>query len=276
MSWTLVRATWPELPPDTSPLLEIYRAHGVENTAEDEATITGCVVDGEAGAERLHELTVALEAEGATVETGPYEEVDWNAQWRAHFKPRRIGRRFIVRPTWEAVDALPPNLVITLDPGEAFGTGDHPTTRMCLAALEDAVRPETAVLDLGCGSGILAIGAKKLGAREVVGVDIEPVSVAVARTNGEMNHVEIEWRVGDVLEELPGRQWNVVVSNIISATLISLSPLAAQLVAAHGIWIVSGIIAANWEAVRAAAEREGFVYVSHEIEGEWTCGVFHR
>ncbi len=278
MSWTLVRARFPELPPDTSPLIELFRDHGIENTAEEGTTITGCIVDGDATADAIAALTIDLNRAGAeSVETGPYEEVDWDAVWRAHFKPRRVGRHFVVRPSWEEFAAGPEDHVITLDPGEAFGTGDHPTTRMCLAALEDAVGPGSTVLDLGCGSGILAIGAALLGARDVVGTDIEAVAIEVARTNAEINATpEIEWRVGDVLDELPGRRWNVVVSNIISATLINLAPLAAELVEREGIWIVSGIIESNWSDVRRAAEANGFAYRSHAFEEGWTLGVFER
>lgn len=278
MSWTLIRARFPELPVDTSPLIELFRAHGIENTSEEDSTITGCIVDSEASEGVLQRLAVDLEAAGALeIETGPYEEVDWDAVWRAHFKPRRVGERFVIRPSWEEFESSAGDLVVTLDPGEAFGTGDHPTTRMCLAALEKSVLPESSVLDLGCGSGILAIGAAMLGASEVVGIDIEPVAVEVARANGELNGVsDIEWRVGDVLDELPGRTWNVVVSNIISATLINLAPLAARLVAPEGVWIVSGIIEANWADVRRAAESVGFRYDSHTFEEGWTLGVFRR
>ena len=278
MSWTLVRARFPELPVDTSPLIELFRTHGIENTAEEGTTITGCIVDNEATPEAIAALTTDLERAGAqSIETGPYEEVDWDAVWRAHFKPRRVGRHFVVRPSWEEFEAGADDHVITLDPGEAFGTGDHPTTRMCLAAIEEAVTRDSNVLDLGCGSGILAIGAALAGAREVVGTDIEPVAIEVARANAAINGTTaIEWRVGDVLDELPGRRWNVVVSNIISATLINLAPLAAELVEADGVWIVSGIIESNWPDVRRAAEANGFIYRSHSFEEGWTLGVFAR
>lgn len=278
MSWTLVRAHFPELPEDTSPLIETFRVHGIENTAEEGHSIVGCIVDNDAAPAAILELSDALRAAGAIeIETGPYEEVDWDAVWRAHFRPRRVGRHFVIRPTWEQFESQADDLVIVLDPGEAFGTGDHPTTRMCLAALEDLVDAESSVLDLGCGSGILAIGAAKLRARRVVGTDIEPVAIEVARANAALNEEPaIEWRVGDVLEELPGERWNVVVSNIISATLINLAPLAAELVAPSGVWIVSGVIEANWPDVRTAAESSGFSYRSHEFEGGWTVGTFTR
>ncbi len=278
MSWTLVRAHFPELPEDTSPLIELFRVHGIENTAEEGHSIVGCIVDNDAAPAAIVELSDDLRTAGATeIETGPYAEVDWDAVWRAHFRPRRVGQRFVIRPTWEEFESRSEDLIIVLDPGEAFGTGDHPTTRMCLSALEEVVNDGSNVLDLGCGSGILAIGAAKLGAKRVVGTDIEPVAIEVARANGALNREPgIEWRVGDVLEELPEERWNVVVSNIISATLINLAPLAAQLVAPGGAWIVSGVIEANWPDVRTAAEAAGFSYRSHEFEGGWTVGTFSR
>ena len=278
MSWTLVRATFPQLPTDTSPVIELFRVHGIENTSEEGDSMVGCLVDSDATPGALDALATDLREAGATeIETGPYQEVDWDAVWRAHFKPRRVGERFVVRPTWEEFASEPEDLVIVLDPGEAFGTGDHPTTRMCLAALEAVVSPTTSVLDLGCGSGILAIGAARLGAGRIAGVDIEPVAIEVARANAELNdEAEIEWRVGDVLDEFPGERWGVVVSNIISATLINLAPLVAALVNERGAWIVSGIIEANWPDVRRAAESHGFVHETHATEGGWVCGTFSR
>jgi ribosomal protein L11 methylase PrmA len=111
--------------------------------------------------------------------------------------PRRVGRRFVIVPTWESFASEPGDLVITLDPGQAFGTGDHPTTRMCLALIEDVPIAGASVLDVGCGSGILSVGACLLGAGSVLAVDIEPLAVEVARENAALNGVEFEARVSD-------------------------------------------------------------------------------
>jgi ribosomal protein L11 methyltransferase len=182
----------------------------------------------------------------------------------------------VVRPTWESFDALPGDKVIVLDPGQAFGTGDHPTTRMCLEYLEMQVAPSNSVLDLGCGSGILAVGAKMVGAGETLAIDIDPIAVEVAKENITRNNVEVKTAVGDVLELQLESRWDIVVSNIISATLINLAPDAAYALRPGGKWIVSGIITQNWSDVKKAAEKSGFTYIEHREEDGWNAGVFKK
>jgi ribosomal protein L11 methyltransferase len=193
---------------------------------------------------------------------------------------RRIGRRFVIRPTWEAFEPEPEDLVIVLDPGQAFGTGDHQTTRLMLESMENAELEGKQVCDLGCGSGVLSIGAKLLGAAEVVAVDIDPISIAVSRENFDLNGVAIEALTGEGIAALDAgsgggaRRWDVVLSNIISATLISMTHEVAAHLAPGGLWIVSGIIAGNWTDVRAAAEREGLELVERREEDEWVAATF--
>jgi ribosomal protein L11 methyltransferase len=226
-----------------------------------------------------------LLAAGATgVQSRDLVEVNWEENWKQFFKPRRVGRRFVVRPTWESVELDKDDLEIVLDPGQAFGTGDHPTTRMCLELLEDAVKPGDTVADIGCGSGILSVGAAKLGARRVVAIDIEPISVEVAKENAAMNGVTIEAIVGVGVRSLPSSRWptpdsatyDVVVSNIISATLIAIAHEIAQVVRPDGKWIVSGIIEANWPDVLSASERAGFNLVKMIQEDDWIGAEFRK
>lgn len=316
MSWIEVKARVPYAD-DLSPWVEIYRDFGVENTMEEEGPLlVGCMVDVEGSPARVEELVSALRDAGALeVTSNPYEETDWEESWKKFFKPRRIGQRFVVRPTWEEFEVTPGDLTIVLDPGLAFGTGDHPTTRMCLELLENAEVEGKRVADVGCGSGILSIGACMLGAAEVDAVDIEPASVEVSLENAELNRVKFRAIVGEgvrsLFETVPDearaaaqieweqderplgtigappitereasraaeQKYDIVVSNIISAILIRISPDVAEAVKPGGQWIVSGIILGNWPEVLTAAERVGFSLLEKQEEGDWVAARFLR
>jgi ribosomal protein L11 methyltransferase len=277
MNWILIKAKQTPAPADWSPIINTFRDYGIENTLEEANCITGCYVDVDGVRTQIESLRTALLALGVDdVIDEPFVEVDWENEWKKFFKPRRVGSHFVVRPTWESFDALPGDKVIVLDPGQAFGTGDHPTTRMCLEYLEMQVAPSNSVLDLGCGSGILAIGAKMVGAGETLAIDIDPIAVEVAKENITRNNVEVKTAVGDVLELQLESRWDIVVSNIISATLINLAPDAAYALRPGGKWIVSGIITQNWSDVKKAAEKSGFTYIEHREEDGWNAGVFKK
>jgi len=219
MNWIVVKAVKNYPPGDWSPVIELFREYGIDNTLEDRTSLTGCYVDVDGVENQIEGLKMALapfELDEFSAE--PLVEVDWENDWKKHFKPRRIGKQFVVKPTWEEFESQPGDHIITLDPGQAFGTGDHPTTRMCLAFIEEFTTPESSVLDLGCGSGILAIGAKLIGAEDVYAIDIDPIAVEVAKENFTINSVEIRTGVGDVTELNLESGWTIVVSNIISAT----------------------------------------------------------
>jgi ribosomal protein L11 methyltransferase len=277
MNWILIKAKQTPAPADWSPIINTFRDYGIENTLEEANCITGCYVDVDGVRTLIESLRTALLALGVDdVIDEPFVEVDWENEWKKFFKPRRVGSHFVVRPTWESFDALPGDKVIVLDPGQAFGTGDHPTTRMCLEYLEMQVAPSNSVLDLGCGSGILAVGAKMVGAGETLAIDIDPIAVEVAKENITRNNVEVKTAVGDVLELQLESRWDIVVSNIISATLINLAPDAAYALRPGGKWIVSGIITQNWSDVKKAAEKSGFTYIEHREEDGWNAGVFKK
>lgn len=277
MNWILIKAKQTPAPADWSPIINTFRDYGIENTLEEANCITGCYVDVDGVRTQIESLRTALLALGVDdVIDEPFVEVDWENEWKKFFKPRRVGSHFVVRPTWESFDALPGDKVIVLDPGQAFGTGDHPTTRMCLEYLEMQVAPSNSVLDLGCGSGILAVGAKMVGAGETLAIDIDPIAVEVAKENITRNNVEVMTAVGDVLELQLESRWDIVVSNIISATLINLAPDAAYALRPGGKWIVSGIITQNWSDVKKAAEKSGFTYIEHREEDGWNAGVFKK
>jgi len=279
LNWIEVTAVFPESPPDWSPIIELFLEAGSPNTMETDAppSLIGCLAAGPDSGARTAVLSKVLREAGACdIRLKPLADEDWVDAFREHFKPRRVGRQFMIVLTWEE-DFTPTSgdLVITLDPGQAFGTGDHPTTRMCLELLELAEVTGKRVADVGCGTGILSIGAVLLGAKEVAAIDIDVVSVQVASENAQLNGVSFDVAVGDGLASL-GEGWDVVLSNIISATLIGLAREAALAVVTNGKWIVSGVIHENWPDVLAAAERAGFVLDLKLEDPQWVAAMFHR
>lgn len=275
MSWLEVRMT---LPPeiDSSVFVDLYGAHGIESTLEEKGELIGAIANVAGADERVGELTAALISTGATeVQTQVLPETNWEEAWKQFFVPRRVGKHFVVRPTWEEFEALPDDLVIVLDPGQAFGTGDHPTTRLCLELMERSPIAGARVADVGCGSGILSVGACLLGATEVDAVDIEAISVEVAKENAARNSVTFRAVAGDGLAVLTG-VYDVLLSNIISATLIRLSSDVPRYLRPGGHWIVSGVIHANWPDVQFFAEKAGFRLVEKVEEGDWVAACFLR
>jgi ribosomal protein L11 methyltransferase len=202
-------------------------------------------------------------------------EADWAEAWKAHFPVLRVGRRIVVKPTWLDHDAQPSDVVLDLDPGMAFGTGLHPTTRLCLAALEataDRGRIDGArVLDVGSGSGILAIAAAKLGASTVLGVDTDPIAVEATIANARRNGLEdrISARTGSLPSGEPG--FGLVLANLIASVLIDLAgPLRDEL-RPGGILLASGIFVDREEAVRAAFEAVRLTVTNRIDEGDWVA-----
>ncbi|CAN5788237.1 50S ribosomal protein L11 methyltransferase [soil metagenome] len=208
------------------------------------------------------------------LETRLVNEEDWAAAWKEHFPVLRLGRRLVIRPTWREHHAAPDELVISLDPGMAFGTGLHPTTRLCLAGIErwaDAglVRGASMV-DVGCGSGILAICAALFGAREVLGVDTDPLAVETTRANARLNGVEalITARQGSV-PLAGGTTHELVVANLVARLLVDLAPDLAAAVAAGGHLLAGGIFHDREGDVGAAFEAAGLRVVDRAAEADW-------
>jgi ribosomal protein L11 methyltransferase len=208
-------------------------------------------------------------------------EADWANAWKAYFPVLRVGRRLVIRPTWRRHKAVADELVLALDPGMAFGTGLHPTTRLCLAMLEavadrgDALEGAR-VLDVGCGSGILAIAAIRLGAARAVGVDIDPIAIEATAANARRNGIarRIRTRVGSLPSGDP--PFEVVVANLIAGVLV---PLAAPLrdeLRPGGILVASGIFVDREAEVRAAFETSGLVVDGRLDEGDWVALEAHR
>lgn len=273
MNWIEVKAVFDEAPVDWSIFIYTFDKHGCENTLQEDMppSLSSAVVDLEGSGDVIRALSEDLLLVGATrVETRSLVDENWEENWKKFFHPREVGSRFMIRPTWEEA---PPSdrLEIVLDPGQAFGTGDHPTTRMCLELLEHrSVGVSPAVADIGCGSGILSIGACLLGASSVVAVDIEPLSVEVARENAKLNNVEFDAIVGRGIAAVADRgPFDIIVSNIISAILIQIAHEVSAAVKPGGVWIVSGIIVQNWPDVLEAATKSGFTLDEKLEEDGW-------
>ena len=211
------------------------------------------------------------------------EDSDWENNWREYYKPIEIGKKLVVVPEWEEIPAGG-RIPLRLDPGLIFATGRHPTTRMCLAALEDFAGSGKRVLDLGCGSGILGIGALNLGCESCTGCDIDPKAPDVACANAALNDIGSErFRVyaGDILTDaslrsLLGSGYDIVLANIVSDVIIPLSAHVGDFLAEDGVFITSGIIDGREDEVAAAIRSNGFVITAHRCEEEWHCFVCVR
>lgn len=204
-------------------------------------------------------------------------EEDWANAWRAYYKPVHVGRRLVVKPSWEDYVTGEGELVIEMDPGMAFGCGTHTTTSLCLKMLERYVRGGETVYDVGTGSGILAITAAKLGAGRVVAVDLDSVACRVAAENVERNGVG-DWvhvmhgNLLDLVKEPAG----LVVSNIIADVIVGFAPDAARVLAPGGIFIASGIVRERAAEVCAAVQATGLMVREQLEEGQWVALVAEK
>jgi ribosomal protein L11 methyltransferase len=200
-------------------------------------------------------------------------EADWAEAWKAHFPVMRIGRRIVIKPTWREHAASPDDVILDLDPGMAFGTGLHPTTRLCLAGVESAadrgLLDGARVLDVGCGSGILAIAAAKLGAASVLGVDTDPIAAEATLANVGRNGLadRITARTGSLPTGEP--RYDVVLANLIASVLIALAEQLRDELRPGGILLASGIFVDREAEVRAAFATADITVTTRTAEGEW-------
>lgn len=198
-------------------------------------------------------------------------EDDWANNWKQYYKPAKVGEHIVVKPTWEDYEEKPGEVVVELDPGMAFGTGTHETTRMCIKALEKKVKGDTTVFDIGTGSGILSIAAAKLGAKHVVGVDLDPVAVESAKKNLEFNKVNnIEILYGDLMEVVEGKA-NIVVANILADIIMFLSEGVRAFIEDEGYFIASGILNTQRDKVTDKLKALDFIIEEVMEDGEWIC-----
>lgn len=244
---------------------------------EGSATLKIYVPAGRTGVPSLVEARLAGLAahfpgmDGVSVSTRAVEEEDWACAWKAYFRPLEVGRKLLVVPAWED----PPvgsehRIPLRVDPGMAFGTGSHETTRLCLEELEQVVTPVARVLDLGTGSGILAIACALLGAGRIWAVDPDPVAVRAAGGNLALNGVTAQVRlIQGELDDLAGESFDLAVANLNSRLLVSLSQGLAARLRRPGSLIVSGVLAAEADRVETALTAAGLVLQGRRTMGEW-------
>ena len=208
------------------------------------------------------------------------QEDDWAEAWKAHYQPIRIGDRLVIRPLWIDMELTNDDIEIALDPGMAFGTGTHPTTQLCLEALESLIQPAQDVLDLGAGSGILSIAAAKLGARDVLALDIDPIAVAAtcenARTNGVAKIIVAQQgSLETVLHS--ARRFDLVLVNILARIILQLAEQGlGEIVRPGGNAIFSGIIDTQIEDVELALRKTGLQPIERRQMGDWMLLVTNR
>lgn len=228
--------------------------------------------------ERLTQLRdFGLEIGETQLTTQQLAEEDWADNWKKYFEPARITHDLTIVPSWTDYEAGPSEKVIKLDPGMAFGTGTHPTTKMSLFALEQVLRSGEIVLDVGTGSGVLSIASSLLGAKEIFAYDLDDVAVRVAQENIALNAgtENIHVAAGDLLKGVD-IEADVIVANILADILVNLTDDAYRLLKDEGYLIMSGIISEKWNLVRESAEVAGFFLEIHMIQGEWNACVFKK
>lgn len=218
------------------------------------------------------------------ITTQTMREEDWANNWKAYYKPVTIANRLIICPAWESLPKLGPGMaVVWMDPGMAFGTGAHETTRLCLKNICDTVSSGDEVLDLGCGSGILSISAIKLGAKRAFGVDIDQNAVDISQKNAALNHIsppQYQAMKADLLndpnafETIAQNKYDLVFANIVADIILPLFPLIPALLKENGCYIVSGIIAPRKDEIIKAAQANGFSLSACAQENDWNAFVF--
>lgn len=292
---------WVELslfaaPEAVDAIAEVVRSHGVAGVAVEEeiaadgdegfdltgasARILAYIPDGADTGDRVRRIQEGIWhlrafdlAPMSPVTTRLLDEEDWATAWKAHFHPLRVGRRIVVKPTWRDYEGRAGDVVIELDPGMAFGTGLHPTTRMMLEAMETngVVGPRCNVLDVGTGSGILAIASAKLGAARVFALDVEAVAVDVATENVRVNRVSDSVTVARGSIEGSEGPFDAILANIIATVIADMAPAFAERMTPASTLLVSGIIEERARLVADAFEGSNIRIVETRRDGDWLC-----
>ncbi len=210
----------------------------------------------------------------AEISVSVVDEEDWANNWKQYYKPVYIGKNIVIKPLWESIESKDGQVVIELDPGMAFGTGTHETTKMCLEIMETTLKKGDTVLDIGTGSGILSIAAVKMGADSCCAVDIDPMAVKIVGENADINGVseKINTVVGNLADKVSGK-YDLVVANIIADAIIALSPDVKQFMKKDAKYITSGIIKFRLDDVLDTLKKCGFTVEEIKTDGDWTAVI---
>lgn len=258
----------PELPPDDKKAVISFYLGPEEDTYK-------VILEVKKGLAQLENFVNIGEG---TIQISETEDKDWINNWKQFFKPFRVDDSIVIKPTWEELkECSKEDLVIEIDPGTAFGTGSHETTRLCIQALKKYVDSSTRLLDVGCGSGILSIIGLKLGAEKAVGTDIDSAAIIASRENAEVNKIseeQFEIYNGNIItdssfQEQVGYDYSIVTANILADIIIPLSGEIGKHLKKGGLFITSGIINTKSEEVKKAISDSGFEIIEISTMGDW-------
>lgn len=208
------------------------------------------------------------------IELTSVREEDWSNTWKKYYKPMKVSDRIVIKPSWETYNKKKGQVILTLDPGMAFGTGTHETTMLCMQAIDQYIRPDHSLIDIGCGTGVLSIGALLLGAKAATAIDLDGNAVEIARKNAQINKVLDRMTLvhGNLLDEIKG-SYDIVVANIIADVIIELSQYVTNYIKAGGLFISSGIIHERLDEVIEQIESVGLIIEKVAKMGEWAMVV---
>lgn len=274
---------------------EIYWDYVDEELAQTkkdaETNIKIYVEDSPSGAELLAQVNAGLavirardeeKAFGRCVtELASIRQEDWENNWKQYFKPFPVGETFMIKPSWEECEAQEGRRILEIDPSSSFGTGTHNTTQLCICELERLVKKGDRLLDMGCGSGILAVAAHMLGAEDITAVDIDENATKIAAENAEKNGFALQTYVGDVIGDAAlsaniGDGYDVIVANIVADVIMGMQLILKSKLKQDGILIVSGIIAPRADEVQESLLNAGFVLDKRAQSGDWVAMTLHQ
>jgi len=227
--------------------------------------------------EKIHSLPrYDIDIKTTEVKINTIEEIDWNLEWKKHLKPFEVGQNILIKPSWEEVENYENKAVIEIDPGMAFGTGTHPTTLLCIEALEKYMEKDDTVYDVGTGSGILSIVACKLGGK-AFGIDIDEDSIRTAKENIKINKCSKKVKIlkGNLLSKINGEA-NIIISNIIADSIINMSGKLNNYLKTRGYFIASGILESKKDEVIEALSVNGFDILEINKVDEWVCIIARK
>lgn len=244
------------------------------NIEEKNIIITFYLPESEKSQKKVEEIEKDLQDKDYILEfnVNIIQDRDWGENWKKHYKPIKVGENIIIKPSWEDYTQFDSKeIVIELDPGMAFGTGTHETTELCIRELEQLVKSQDIVYDIGCGSGILSIVAAKMGASKVIGVDIDELAIRASNENVRINHVEDKVKIfeGNLLDKIDGKA-NIIVSNILADIIVDMIPDLKLHLHNDSIFIASGIILDKEDLVVRALEDNCFNVLDIKHKGEWS------